>query len=119
MSDVSDSHPNQHVSTILMDQFHVTSQKKYCDGHQQWFTHQATLLVLGLATEMCQSQSSLGASNDSMCGVESYRVPRRQAMGTRAYMDPALGSGSHGQMALSGTVSPGLSKALRRALENF
>lgn len=106
MSDVSDNHPNQHICTILVDQFHVTSQKKYCSGQQQWFTHQATLLVLGLVTEMCQSQSSLAATDDSMYGVKSYRVPQKQAVGTRVYTDPGLGSGSHGQMAPSVLVSP-------------
>lgn len=50
---------------FLVDQFHVTSQKKYCGGQQSWSTHQATLLELGLAlgpwdnSELCQSQSSL------------------------------------------------------------
>lgn len=34
-SDVSDTQPNEHVSAILVDQFHVIPQKKYCGGKQE------------------------------------------------------------------------------------
>lgn len=111
VSDVSDSQLNQHVSTILVDQFHVTSRKKYCGGQQEWFTHQTTLLELGLTigpwdnSEVRQFQSSLGASDDFMCITESYRVLQRQAMGTRAHMIQGAKARWHCQ-ALSTLVNP-------------